>query len=199
MGRWVFERAVSTCVRLHAYDPALCLAFNVSFRQLSGARLTEFMEQTLEKYGLPGTSLVAELTESSMDEEPEKLMEFMDACQRLGVRTALDDFGSGYSSLRMLLQYPSSVIKLDRSLVQEVVESSKKLDFIRSIVFACHQFGKRVCVEGVEDARQNEIIIATGCDMIQGYYYHRPLELGDLYRLVSQNSSEGERGSGAWT
>lgn len=188
VGRWVFEQAVCTCVRLHAYDPTFYLTFNVSFHQLSDGKLLSFMEQTLEKYHLEGSSLVAELTENSLDEEPEKLMEFVEACQRLGIYTALDDFGSGYSSLRMLLQYPSSIIKLDRSLVQEAMESREKMDFIRSIVFACHQFGKAVCVEGVEDAAQNEIIIATGCDMIQGYYYHRPMELSDLYRLVSQNS-----------
>ncbi len=194
VGRWVFEQAVCTCVRLHAYDPTFYLTFNVSFHQLADGKLLNFMEQTLEKYHLAGSSLVAELTESSLDEEPEKLMEFVDACQRLGIYTALDDFGSGYSSLRMLLQYPSSIIKLDRSLVQEAMESQEKMDFIRSIVFACHQFGKTVCVEGVEDAQQNEIIIATGCDMIQGYYYHRPMELSDLYRLVSQNG--GKRGEG---
>ena len=193
VGRWVFEQAVCTCVRLHAYDPTFYLTFNVSFHQLNDTQLVGFMEQMLEKYHLEGSSLVAELTENSLDEEPEKLMEFVDACQRLGIYTALDDFGSGYSSLRMLLQYPSSIIKLDRSLVQEIMESNEKMDFIRSIVFACHQFGKTVCVEGVEDAEQNEIIIATGCDMIQGYYYHRPMELSDLYRLISQSSSEAEK------
>lgn len=185
-GRWVFERAVSTCVRIHAYDPTFYLTFNVSLHQLSDTHLLDFMRETLEKYHLDGSHLVAELTESCLDEQPEKLANFVHECQKMGVYIALDDFGSGYSSLRMLLQYPSSIIKLDRSLVQEVTESEEKMNFIRSIVFACHQFGKTVCMEGVEREDQNSIIRDTGCDMIQGYYYYRPMELSDIYRLISR-------------
>lgn len=193
VGRWVFEQAVSTCVRLQSYNPAFYLTFNVSLHQLSDAQLLPFMKSTLEKYALSGSSLVAELTESSLDEQPEQLDAFVQECQKMGLYIALDDFGSGYSSLRMLLQYPSSIIKLDRSLVNEVTESEAKMHFIRSIVFACHQFGKTVCMEGVEHADQNEIILNTGCDMIQGYYYYRPMELSDMYQLVSQDQSAAFR------
>lgn len=173
-------------MRLHAYDPAFYLTFNVSLHQLSDPKLLGFMGETLEKYHLKGSSLVAELTESCLDEQPERLVCFLNECEKLGIYIALDDFGSGYSSLRMLLQYPCSIIKLDRSLVLEVTESEAKMNFIRSIVYACHQFGKTVCIEGVEREDQNEIILNTGCDLIQGYYYYHPMELGDVYRLVSQ-------------
>ena len=90
----------------------------------------------------------------------------------------------------MLLQYPSSIIKLDRSLVREVTESDEKMNFIRSIVYACHQFGKTVCMEGVESSDQNSIIRDTGCDMIQGYYYYRPMEVEDVYRLISNRPEQ---------
>ena len=186
-GRWVFEQAACTCARLHAYDPAFYLTFNVSLLQLSDSGFLPFMRDVLEKYQLAGSSLVAELTESGLDEQPKKLEEFVAECQKMGLYIALDDFGSGYSSLRMLLQYPSSIIKLDKSLVQEVTESDEKMNFIRSIVYACHQFGKAVCMEGVEDADQNSIILDTGCDMIQGYYYYRPMEVHDVYQLVSES------------
>lgn len=186
VGRWVFEQAVKTCVRIHAYDPTFYLTFNVSLHQLNDTRLQDFMRETLEKYRLKGSSLVAELTESSLDEQPDRLMRFLNQCQNLGMYVALDDFGSGYSSLRMLLQYPCSIIKLDRSLMLEVTESEAKMNFVRSIVYACHQFGKTVCIEGVEREDQNEIILNIGCDLIQGFYYYHPMELGDLYRLLSQ-------------
>ena len=185
VGRWVFEQTVCTCVRIHVYDPTFYLTFNVSLYQLADSQLLEFMRKTLETYQLDGSNLVAELTESCLDEQPEQLAHFVEECQRMGLYVALDDFGSGYSSLRMLLQYPSSIIKLDRSLVQEAMDSGEKRNFIRSIVFACHQFGKTVCVEGVEQAHQDEIIRDTGCDLIQGYYYHRPMELSALYGLLS--------------
>ena len=111
----------------------------------------------------------------------------------MGIRMALDDFGSGYSSLRMLLQYPSAIIKLDRSLLGEMIESEKKSDFISSIVYACHRFGKKVCMEGVETEEQNGLIQEAGCDMIQGYYYHRPMEVDSLYGLLAQEQKNQEK------
>ena len=186
VGRWVFEQTVSACVRIHIYDPTFFLTFNVSLYQLSDTKLPDYMRETLEKYRLPGRSLVAELTESSLDEQPELLNAFLDRCQEMGMYVALDDFGSGYSSLRMLLQYPCSIIKLDRSLMLEVTESQEKMNFVRSIVYACHQFGKTVCIEGVEREDQNQIILHTGCDLIQGFYYYHPMELGEIYQMLSQ-------------
>lgn len=195
-GRWVFEQAVSTCVRIHTYDPTFYLTFNVSLQQLSDPLLLPFMKETLKKYSLSGSNLIAELTESFLDEQPENLTQFVMGLQKMGLYVALDDFGSGYSSLRMLLRYPSSIIKLDRSLIAEVMESEENLNFIRSIVFACHQFGKTVCIEGVETEAQNKLILDTGCDMIQGYYYYRPIELGNLYQLLSR---QGKNTHGAIT
>ena len=114
----------------------------------------------------------------------------MDACHEMGIGIALDDFGSGYSSLRMLLQYPSSIIKRDRSLLLEMAASEDKMNFLSSIVYACHRFGKKVCMEGVETPAQNRMIRESGCDMIQGFYYYRPMELEDVCRLISGGAGE---------
>lgn len=194
VGRWVFEQAVCACMRLVSYDPDFYLSFNVSLYQLSDSHFLDFMEETLGKYQVEGRHLVAEMTESCMDEEPKKLLHFVTVCQKLGIRTALDDFGSGYSSLRMLLQYPTNVIKLDRSLLGEMVESADKMNFISSLVYACHRFGKMVCMEGVETAEENTLIRESGCDLIQGYYYHRPMEINDVYELLASESGTGSVG-----
>ena len=189
-GRWVFEQAVCSCMRLIAHIPDFYLTFNVSLHQLSDRQFTDFMKSMMEKYHLDGSHLVAEMTESCMDEQPEHLIHFVNTCRAMGMGIALDDFGSGYSSLRMLLQYPSSMIKLDRSLLGEMTESADKMNFISSIVYACHRFGKKVCMEGVETIVQNLLIKESGCDMIQGYYYYRPMEVEDMYCLVSQSEEE---------
>lgn len=188
-GRWVFEQAVCTCMRLISYSPDFYLTFNVSLYQMSDRHFSEFMEEVLEKYNLDGSHLIAEMTESCLDEQPEKLLYFLNTCNKLGIRIALDDFGSGYSSLRMMLQYPSSVIKLDRSLLGEMTESVDKMNFISSIVYACHRFGKKVCMEGVETDEQDALIRESGCDLIQGYRYYRPMEVPALYRLLAENKS----------
>lgn len=192
-GRWVFEQTVCTCMRLTAYDPDFCLAFNVSLQQIADTQFPDFMREVLSKYQVQGSRLVAEMTESCMDEQPEKLIRFVEVCGDMGIRLALDDFGSGYSSLRMLLQYPTSIIKLDRSLLGEMSQSADKMNFISSIVYACHRFGKKVCMEGVETAEQDGLIKESGCDMIQGYHYYRPMEVDDLYRLLANKNKRPAR------
>lgn len=189
VGRWVFDQTVCTCLRINAYHHRFYLSFNVSLQQMSDEMLPDIMEQTLAKYGLDGSLLVAEVTESCMDADAGQLRRFADICRSRGIHIALDDFGSGYSSFRMLLQYPTDIIKIDRSILVEMMESSEKKNFISSIVYACHRFGKQVCMEGVETKEQDMLIRDSGCDMIQGFYYHRPLELEDVYKLLSVESS----------
>ncbi len=183
-GRWVFEHAVRACVRLTALMQDFYLTVNVSLQQLDDDGFVSFIRQTLDKYQLDGRHIVLELTESCMDSQPEKLDLFVQECAKMNIRIALDDFGSGYSSLRVLLRYPSDIIKLDRSLLMEMTDSSEKNGFITSIVYACHQFGKKVCMEGVETDFQKDLVIKAGCDLIQGFYYYKPLELDDVYRLI---------------
>lgn len=193
VGRWVFEQAVRSCVRILTYAPDFYLTVNVSLQQLADEGFIEFIKQTLHKYELGGEHIVMELTESCMDDQPEKLEQFVKACEDMKIRIALDDFGSGYSSLRVLLRYPSSIIKLDRSLLLEMSDSFEKNGFITSIVYACHQFGKMVCMEGVETDFQNEIVKESGCDLIQGFYYYRPMELDRVYELLAERYEESKQ------
>lgn len=187
-GKWVFEQAVRACRQLIVYDPEFYLTFNVSYHQIVNDDFIDFVEKTLEKYQVSGKNLVAELTETHFDEEPEKLRSFVERCSKLHIRIALDDFGNGYSSLGLLLKYPASIVKLDRSLLVEMTGSEDKMNFINSIVYACHRFGKKVCMEGVETEEQNTLIKESGCDLIQGFYYHRPMEIHAVYELVSSQN-----------
>lgn len=184
-GKWVFEQAVYACTRLHSFDSNFFLTFNMSMQQLSDEHLADDMKKILDKYRLEGDHLIAEMTENFMDVIPEKMMNFAQRCKEMGINIAMDDFGSGYSSLRRLLQYPSLVIKLDRSLLEEMMESEEKKNFIASIVYACHRFGKKVCMEGVENREQDRMIKETECDMLQGFYYYKPMDLDEIYRLLS--------------
>lgn len=188
-GRWVFEQAARICSRVISYYPDFYLSFNISLYQLNDTGFVEFMEKTINKYHLDAFHLVAEITESCLDQQPEMLMLFIQDCKKIGLRLAMDDFGSGYSSLRMMLQYPYNIIKLDRSLLQGITVSDDNQSFIRSLVHTCHYCDKEVCVEGVETAEENLIIRKTGCDTIQGYYHYSPMELNQLYGLISSRES----------
>lgn len=186
VGKWVFEQTVKACRQILSYNKDFYLTFNVSYNQIKDNEFLEYIKMVLKRYNIDGRHLVAELTETHFDECPESLSYFVRECNKLGIRIALDDFGNGYSSLGLLLKYPASIVKLDRSLLMEMSESEDKKNFISSIVYACHKFGKKVCVEGVETDEQSDIVKESDCDMVQGYYHYKPMELVDIYKLVSE-------------
>lgn len=188
VGRWIFDQAARVCKRIHMYQPDFFLDFNVSYHQINDEGFLEYMKNTLKKRDLPINHLVMELTETQYNNNPLKLQSFIEDCIAMGIPMALDDFGVGYSSLDMLLKYPAKVVKLDRSLMKKMSDSRDISDFITSIVYACHRFGKLVCVEGVETEKELQIVTEAGCDYIQGFYFYEPMEIEDFYDILAKKS-----------
>lgn len=190
VGKWVFEQAVKVCSRIVTLAPGFRLSFNVNYLQVMDDSFLPFIRETLKRFRVSGEHFIMELTETHYDEAPEKLSNFISACREMGMLIALDDFGSGYSSLSLLMKYPADIVKLDRLMVAEVPQSMEKRKLMETMVYACRQFGKRICAEGVEDAALRDILCQADCDLLQGYYFYRPQELEDLYRILA----EQERG-----
>lgn len=184
-GKWVVEQAVKSCLRILTYNPGFKMGVNVSYYQILDPEFLPFVEKTLEKYNMSGSSILFEITETHYDETPTKVQEFIENCNALGIDVAIDDFGNGYSSLAFLLKYNANVVKLDRSLINEMLSSDNNLNFISSIIYSCHKFGKRVCAEGVENKREVDALKEAECDMIQGYYFYKPMELQDFFEIVA--------------
>ena len=182
------QQAVIHAKRIRRTNPNFSLNFNVSYHQVLDPDFLPFMRQTLDRYEMDGKNLVAELTETNYNESPATLQTFIEACRDLGIRLALDDFGTGYSSLELLLKHPSDIVKLDRSLMKEMAYSKNSSDFISSIVYSCHKFGKKVCVEGVETEQELQTVLEAGCDYIQGFYFHRPMEISDFFALLEKKT-----------
>ena len=186
VGKWMINESIAVCREiLHIY-PNFQLSFNISYLQLIDETLSLFIQNALETFEVPGENILIELTETHFNSHPERLENFIKQCKEIGVRFALDDFGSAYSNLLLLLKYSADIIKLDRELLRETVTSQEKLDFIMSIIQACHKFGKKICVEGVETKEELEKIQGTKCDFIQGYYFYKPLELDELYSTLKK-------------
>ena len=184
VGKWIFKQAAKLCKRINSYLPDFYLDFNVSYYQIKDETLLPYMEKILKDYGIDGNRLVMELTETHYNDDPVKLLEFVESCKRMNIRMALDDFGVGYSSLEMLLKYPADIVKLDRSIMKKMSDSSASKIFMETIVSACHNFGKLVCVEGVETEAELKMVTEAGCDTIQGFYFYKPLEIQDVYNSL---------------
>lgn len=188
VGKWVFEEAVKNVRRVSQIIPDFKINFNVSYNQIKDDKFVDDMRAFLKHTNVEAQQLVMELTETHYNEDPNKLLNFVKSCKMMGMKVALDDFGSGYSSMELLLKYPSDIVKLDKSLIKEISDSEDNREFINSIVYACHQFKKNVCIEGVETRAELDFALNIGCDMIQGYYFYKPMELEEFYnRLVIEN------------
>ena len=144
----------------------------------------------LDEYGLPYSCFQFEITETVATEYSTSLTRVAESFQAAGIGLCLDDFGSGYANLNTVMQLPFSVIKLDRSLLFHICTDKNAALFYQSIVSAFCRLGYRIIAEGVETQEEMELLRSWNVDMIQGYYFSRPLPPGDLLRLLTEEAVE---------
>ena len=176
LGAWVLREACRTLRRWQqATGRPLSMAVNVSVRQLSQPGFLELVERTLEETGLPPASLHLEITESLTMGAVEQTITLLAGLKTLGVSLSMDDFGTGYSSLSYLHRFPLDTLKIDRAFVARIEDGGTGLPIVKTIMNLASNLGMTVVAEGVETARQGEILRELGCRYAQGYHYSRPL------------------------
>ncbi|MBC2888498.1 bifunctional diguanylate cyclase/phosphodiesterase [Gordonibacter massiliensis (ex Traore et al. 2017)] len=173
-GAWVLYRAMETAAQWRAYDPDFVMSVNLSYRQLDEVKLVPSIAEALSLTGLPPANLVVEMTESCFASSEEAAQRLFAGVRALGVRVAMDDFGTGYAALGMLKQSPADIVKIDRTFVRDIQDSTFDATFIRFVVELCHDVGIRVCLEGVEVPEEYEAVSGMGLDSIQGFLFGRP-------------------------
>ena len=167
--------------------PGIVTAVNLSRRQSAHPDLIDVVAGALERTGAEPSSILLEVAESAVSDDLELSASVLRRLEALGVRIALDDFGTGPSSLRALQRLPVSDVKVDRSLVERLPEDEQAAALMGAIVSLAHALGLRTAAEGVETAEQAEALRALGCDMAQGFFFHRPLSADDLEKLLVNN------------
>ncbi|WP_110598838.1 EAL domain-containing protein [Salinicola lusitanus] len=156
------------------------LSVNLSTRQLMDPGLLDDMIAASRRHGVPLTRLQIEVTETSVLSDPIKAFRSLDRIREAGIRVALDDFGSGYSSLAQLTSMPMDTVKIDRELVMNVASLPRKRHVLSAVVALCQRLDYGIVVEGVEERETLEILHDWGATDIQGYIYSRPLPLDRL-------------------
>ncbi|MDP8992299.1 MAG: EAL domain-containing protein [Actinomycetota bacterium] len=188
LGRQVLVSACAQARRWqleHPTDPPLRVSVNLSPRQLLDDALAEQIPGALGASGLPPSALVLEITESAMMHDTESAVRKLHALKDLGVWLAVDDFGTGYSSLSYLQRFPIDILKIDRSFVSGIESDDEKLSLVRAIVSLAQTLRLQTVAEGVETARQAEVVTRLGCDLAQGYHLAPPMDvevLGEVLR-----------------
>lgn len=182
--RWVMEQTICAGARLKNCAKDFVLTFNASNQVLQSKGFTDFLKQTLQCYGMEKHNFYVELYEAHLLKFAEDVSHLVAICKESGIQITQKRFGSLTSLFKTVMEPDVAVLKLDISLLNTLPTEEERANYLKTIVFMCHQYGKRLCLTGVESAQANDMVISHGCDYIQGYYYYSPLELSDLYALL---------------
>ena len=172
IGAWAMDTA---CRQAMAWPVEAKVAVNVSAVQLRDADFRSMVTATLARTGLPAARLELEITESTLMSDGTNVVEVLQSLRETGVSVAMDDFGTGFSSLSSLNSFPFTRIKIDRSFVRDLHERSNSQQIIRAIVTLGKTMGMSITAEGVETRLQLAFLEEVGCDVIQGYLVGRPI------------------------
>jgi diguanylate cyclase (GGDEF)-like protein len=162
------------------------MAVNLSLRQLGNPHLADMVHALLAKHQIPASCLELEVTESMISENPEATASSLGALRKLGVGIAVDDFGTGQSSLASLLKYPISSLKIDRSFIESVPACSDACLIVQAVISLAQNLRLRVIAEGIENEDQMDFLRQEGCHELQGYFMAKPLTPSEATDLLKR-------------
>ncbi len=175
IGDWVLRQACEQAVSWEAEGHRVEVSVNVAGRQLAQADFATKVGATLLATGLDPSLLCLEVTESSLVDDTEGLIEKMEQVVRLGPSFSIDDFGTGYSSLRYLRRMPIKQLKIDRVFVNDIVTSESDASLVHLIIGMARSLNLEVVAEGIETEEQALFLRAYRCNVFQGYLYGKPM------------------------
>lgn len=181
--RWAIDQAVTDQAVMRANGVDLLISVNVSGRSIGDAEFCTFVTETAKR---AEAKLCLEITETTIIDDPLAALSAIATFRAAGIRIAIDDYGSGLSSLSYLKQLAADELKLDKSLIDELQSSARDRLILKSTIDLAHGLGMSVVAEGVEDATALALLAAMGCDCVQGFLISRPASAQDFLVLVAK-------------
>jgi EAL domain-containing protein (putative c-di-GMP-specific phosphodiesterase class I) len=189
LGELVLRRALADAARW----PALYIAVNLSPMQVRDRKFVDLVATILEESKIAPARLVLEVTEGVLIDNPEAAKSRLDDLRALGLKLALDDFGSGYSSLTYLQRLPFDKLKVDRGFVAALEHSANAGVIIQAVITLGRALNLSILVEGIETEEQRALVRLAGCDEMQGYLFARPLPREEIDRLLARRNRPRNR------
>ncbi len=193
IGDWILNEACHYWAQLQSNGLAKggVISVNLSPRQFHSKQVIARIKNALNTSGLSPEYLELEITESLVMEDLDRSIDIMHQIKALGVRLAIDDFGIGYSSLSYLSRFPLDKLKIDREFILDIPGNSDQESLVQAIMTMSHALHLKVTVEGVENPKQLDWLNNQGADLIQGFYFSRPLPDQDFQKYCQQIESNG--------
>jgi len=184
--RWVIQASLREFRALLLQGIPGQISINLAAESLYDRELPDVIASALAVWHVPGDRVVFEITESALIENIETAAQSLQKLKALGCKLALDDFGTGYSSLNYLKALPIDELKIDASFIRGLKTSEKDAHIVAAVIELSHQLGITVISEGVEDAETAHLLEARGNDVIQGYFYSKPLSPTEIPAFVQK-------------
>lgn len=182
--RWIICRGCADAALMNAAGKPMRVSINISTHDLLDPTLVVCVEQCIKDAGIEVGQLCLEITESGVMDDSGRALDTLNQLHQLGVPLAIDDYGSGYSSLAYVRQLPVTELKIDQMYIRQVAESSNDAMIVHSTIELAHSLGFKVVAEGVETDAVRQVLDRLGCDYGQGYFFSKPLALDDLLRWL---------------
>ena len=187
ISRILFRKALAAA---REWPSIVRLSFNLSPLEFASRAHAVALIKEIKASGVDPKRVVFELTENAMIQDTQRVSDILRLFRRHGIRIALDDFGSGFSSLNHLAQMPINIVKIDRTFLEGLTLKRKNQAMLRGILRLCHDMSLLTVLEGVETDLQMHSIRSAAVDFVQGYLFSRPLSQESIYDLVSQNYAD---------
>jgi diguanylate cyclase (GGDEF)-like protein/PAS domain S-box-containing protein len=193
IGRWVLRTACAQNVEWQRQGlPPVSMAVNISARQFADPDLLNDIAAALRETGMAPELLELELTETMVMHDPARTVEILKQLKAMGIRIALDDFGVGYSSLAQIKGFPIDILKVDRSFIRNLPESTQDRAITEAIINMAKSLSLLVVAEGVETADQEVFLRGIACDASQGFYFSKPCAPEDFAALLSRQRATSD-------
>lgn len=191
MTDWVIAEA---CKQLSAWDAdgfhLKSVAVNITPNSLLDKNINDCTSRQLESAAIDASRLDFEITESIFMQDFDEIVPVLHGLKRMGASVSIDDFGTGYSSLSYLKRLPTTKLKIDQSFIRDLMHDKDDEIIVNAVISMAHNLGFDVIAEGVEAKEQLEYLRKQGCDVVQGYYYSRPLAANDFYEWAMKYEME---------
>ncbi len=185
IGEWVLQQACRDLATMtRSAGRALRMSVNVSARQLSHPGFEDMVQQTLSHSSVDPAQITLEITESLLVDDIAAKSELLSRLRLQGLRIAIDDFGTGYSSLSSLRDMPIDTLKIDKSFIDGIALSRGSARLAQTIIHLARDLGLGIVAEGAEKLDQVQMLRSLGCELVQGYYFSKPVPAPDLERLL---------------
>jgi EAL domain-containing protein (putative c-di-GMP-specific phosphodiesterase class I) len=194
IGEWVLRQAALQAKEwIKVGQPMQWIAVNVSGIQIMRSNFADTVYGVLIETNCPANMLELEITESTVMQNTEYVIDTLNRIKQLGVRLAIDDFGTGYSSLSNLKRLPLDKIKIDQSFVRGLPDDLDDAGITNAIYAMAKSLGFSVIAEGVETTAHADFLKNMGCEEAQGYLYSKPITTTDFTNLLSLKSKRGNK------